>query len=64
MCEANVYLSSAEEGKEELLMEAVNILRPDKDGVYLQSLFGEQKVVKAHIKEMRLLDHRIILEEN
>ena len=61
MCEANAYLNT-EEGKEELLMEGVNILRPEKDGIYLQSLFGEQKVVKAHIKEMYLLDHRIILE--
>jgi len=61
MCEANAYLNT-EEGKEELLMEGVNILRPEKDGIYLQSLFGEQKVVRAHIKEMHLLDHRIILE--
>ncbi|PIU84518.1 MAG: RNA-binding protein, partial [Deltaproteobacteria bacterium CG06_land_8_20_14_3_00_44_19] len=55
MCEANAYLNT-EEGKEELLMEGVNILRPEKDGIYLQSLFGEQKVVRAHIKEMHLLD--------
>ena len=61
MCEANAYLNT-DEGKEELLMEGVNILRPEKDGIYLQSLFGEQKVVKAHIKEMYLLDHRIILK--
>ena len=61
MCEANAYLNTVE-GKEELLMEGVNILRPDKDGVYLRSIFGEQKVVKARIKEMQLLEHRIILE--
>lgn len=61
MCEANAYLNTGE-GNEELLMEGVNILRPEKGGIYLQSLFGEQKVVKAHIKEMHLLDHRIILE--
>ena len=63
MCEANAYLNT-DEGKEELLMEGVNILRPEEDGIYLQSLFGEQKVVKAHIKEMQLLDHRIILEKD
>jgi predicted RNA-binding protein len=28
MCEANVYLNT-DEGKEELLMEGVNILRPE-----------------------------------
>jgi len=64
MCEANAYLNT-DGGKEELLMEGVNILRPEEQGVYLQSIFGEQKVVvKAHIKEMHLLDHRIILEED
>jgi len=61
MCETNAYLNT-DGGKEELIMEGVNILRPNEDGIYLQSLFGEQKVVKAHIKEMHLLDHRIILE--
>ena len=63
MCEANAYLNTVE-GKEELLMEGVNILRPEEQGIYLQSIFGEQKVVKAHIKEMHLLDHRIILEKD
>ena len=61
MCEVNAYLNTPE-GNEELIMEGVDILRPDEDGIYLQSLFGEQKVVKAHIKEMHLLNHRIILE--
>jgi predicted RNA-binding protein len=60
MCEANAYLKTAE-GKEELLMEDVSILRSEKQGIYLQSLFGEKKVVKAHIKEMHLSDHRIYI---
>ncbi|MDY6853201.1 MAG: CooT family nickel-binding protein [Thermodesulfobacteriota bacterium] len=61
MCEANVYINTVE-GKEELIMEGVNILRPEENGIHLQSIFGEQKVVKARIKEMQMVDHRIILE--
>ena len=61
MCEANAYL--VKEGKEELVFEDVSILRPEKDEVYLQNLFGEQKKIKARIKEMNLIDHKIILEE-
>ena len=61
MCEANVYINTVE-GKEELIMEGVNILRLEKNGIHLQSIFGEQKVVKARIKEMQMIDHRIILE--
>jgi predicted RNA-binding protein len=61
MCEANVYL--VKEGKEELVLEDISILRPEKDELYLQNIFGEQKRIKARIKEMNLIDHRILLEE-
>jgi predicted RNA-binding protein len=61
MCEANAYL--VKEGKEELVLEDISILRPEKEGLYLQNIFGEQKRIKAHIKEMNLIDHRILLEE-
>ena len=61
MCEANVYLVKG--GKEELIFEDVSILRPERDELYLQNLFGEQKRMKARIKQMNLIDHRILLEE-
>jgi predicted RNA-binding protein len=61
MCEANAYL--VKEGKEELVLEDLFILRPEADGLYLQNIFGEQKRLKARIKEMNLIDHRILLEE-
>ncbi len=61
MCEANAYL--VKEGKEELVLEDISILRPEKGELYLQNIFGEQKRIKARIKEMNLIDHRILLEE-
>ncbi len=61
MCEANAYL--IKEGKEELILEDISILRPENGELYLQNIFGEQKRIKARIKEMNLLDHRILLEE-
>jgi predicted RNA-binding protein len=61
MCEANAYL--IKEGKEELILEDISILRPEKDELYLQNIFGEQKRIKARIIEMNLIDHRIVLEE-
>lgn len=61
MCEANAYL--IKEGKEELVLEDIMILRPEGNGLYLQNIFGEQKRLKAHIKELNLVDHRIVLEE-
>jgi predicted RNA-binding protein len=61
MCEANAYL--LKEGKEELIFEDLMILRPEQEGIYLQNIFGEQKRIKARIKEMNLVEHRVILEE-
>ena len=61
MCEANAYL--LKEGKEELILEDISVLRPEKEELYLQNIFGEQKRIKARIREMNLLDHRILLEE-
>ena len=60
MCEANAYL--IESGEETLVMENVNILRPEGNGIYLQDIFGGQRTLKARIKEMNLVDHRILLE--
>ncbi len=62
MCEANAYIFR--DGKEEIYLEAVDILRPEGDSIYLRSIFGEQKVFKGKIKEMSLLNHKIILEED
>lgn len=61
MCEANAYL--LKEGKEELILEDISVLRSEKEELYLQNIFGEQKRIKARIREMNLLDHRILLEE-
>lgn len=61
MCEANAYL--AKEGGKELVLEDIMILRPENGQIYLQNIFGEQKHIKARIKEMNLVDHQIILEE-
>ena len=61
MCEANAYL--LKEGREELVLEDISILRSENEELYLQNIFGEQRRIKAHIKEMNLIDHRILLEE-
>lgn len=61
MCEANAYL--LREGKEELILEAVDILEPDADGkIRLANIFGEQKVLDARLKSMSLVNHKILLE--
>ena len=59
MCEANAYVYS--NGKEELYLESVDIMRPEEGKIYLRNLFGEQKIFEGEIKEVSLLKHKIIL---
>ena len=62
MCEANAYV--IKDGKEELIMTGVDILRPDEGKIYIQDIFGEQRWVKGRIMEMNLIQHRIVLAED
>lgn len=61
MCEANAYLKEGE--SETLFMESVDIIEPYEDGLKLVDIFGMQKFIQAKIKDMNLLNHRIILEQ-
>jgi predicted RNA-binding protein len=61
MCEANAYL--LKDGNEELIMEAVDLVEQEETGGYrLVSIFGDQKTIKAGIKRMALVDHKVIFE--
>jgi len=61
MCEANAYIYK--DGKEELYLENVDIMRLEEGKIYLKNLFGEQKVFDGDIKEISLLRHKIVLEK-
>lgn len=62
MCETNVYIEKTE-GKEELYLENVDIIRPEDKKIYMKNLFGEQKLFEGTIKEISLVKHKIILKE-
>ena len=61
MCEANAYL--LEKDQETLLMEAVDTVEPDEDGIRLISIFGEQKFIKGHIHALSLVDHKVYIKQ-
>ncbi len=60
MCEANAYLMNGEEPS--LIMEAVDVVEPEKDGLRLVNIFGEQKFLNATIQSLSLVDHKIYLK--
>lgn len=62
MCEANAYLIKNDQ--ETLIMEAVDKVEPEGNGIKLISIFGDQKFVKADIFSLSLVDHKIFLKES
>ena len=61
MCEANAYLVKGDD--KELIMEAVDTVAPEDDGLRLTNIFGDQKFIKASIYSLSLVDHNILLKE-
>ncbi|EMS78481.1 MULTISPECIES: CooT family nickel-binding protein [Desulfotignum] len=60
MCEASAYLKQAD--KETLIMEAVDKVEPDENGIRLVSIFGDQKFIKGRIHSLSLVDHKVFIQ--
>ena len=61
MCEANAYLLEGNEQK--LVMEAVDTIEPQDDGIRLINIFGEQKFLKAQIYSLSLVENKVFLRQ-
>lgn len=61
MCEANAYLIG--ENEDILVMEAVDTVESEADGIKLTSIFGDQKILKASIHSLSLVDNNIFLKK-
>ncbi len=61
MCEAAAYV--LKDGREELVLQDVDVIEPDGDHLRLVNIFGEQKIVKARIQSLNLVNHKVILVE-
>lgn len=60
MCESSVYI--LKDGKEELVLESVDLLENRQGEIMLVNMFGEQKTLKAKVKTLSLVEHKIIME--
>jgi predicted RNA-binding protein len=60
MCEATAYL--VRDGKEEVLLESVDVVEPEDGKLRVVNIFGEQRIVDARITKLSLVEHKIILE--
>ena len=62
MCEANAYIIKSD--GESLIMEAVDLVKPEEGGIRLISIFGDQKFIKGHIHALSLVNHKIFIKED
>ncbi len=60
MCLSKVYVDT--DGKRELMMEEVASIGFEKNKLLVKTLFGEQKEIKANIKQIDFVTNSIILE--
>jgi predicted RNA-binding protein len=61
MCEADAYISR--DDKEELVLKSVDLVKPLDDGYLLVDIYGTQKTIKGKLKQMNLVNHKIIFEK-
>jgi len=60
MCDSSAYLLT--DGKEILLLEHITFLESRENETRLVNIFGEEKKIRAKIKNLLLLEHKIIFE--
>lgn len=60
MCETNAYLFK--DGGEEIYLENIDVIKPEGQGLFLRSLFGEEKVFEGRIREINMRKGKIVLE--
>jgi predicted RNA-binding protein len=59
MCLSKTYIE--EDGGRRLLLEEVSSIEVEGKKLILRTLFGEQKEIRANIREINFLDHNVTL---
>lgn len=60
MCDLKAYVRK--NGKEELVLEAVNYVHAESGQVVFRNLFGEERNVQGEVREVSLVKNRIVVE--
>lgn len=61
MCEASAFIRQGD--KEELFLADVDRVTPKGGQLVLENIFGQKKTIAGMIKELSLVDHKIIIEK-
>ena len=61
MCDLKAYV--IKEGKEELVLESVNLIRVENGEVVLRNLFGEEMRLSGEVREVSLVKSRVVVKQ-
>jgi len=61
VCDLKAFVKK--NGKEELLLDSVNLVRAEGEEVILRNLFGEEKRVHGVLREVSLVKNRLTVEQ-
>lgn len=61
MCDLKAY--ARRNDKEEMVLEAVNLIRSEGGEVVLKNLFGEEKRLRGRVVEVSLARNRVVVDE-
>ena len=59
MCDLKAYVK--QNNREDLILEAVNLVRTEGGEVILKNLFGEEKKVRGTVQEVSLVKNRVVI---
>ena len=62
MCESTAYLITSE-GERKVMDYVVDVVPKENGRLLLTDLLGEEKLIEGMLKEVRLLEHKIIIEK-
>lgn len=60
MCDLKAY--GKKNDREDLILEAVNLIRVESGEVILRSLFGEEKRVRGEVREVSLVKNKVVVD--
>ena len=63
MCESSAFVLGKNNELTRVMENVVNV-NPVNGKVYLTDLLGEEKILDVYIKEIKLMDHKIILAQD
>lgn len=61
MCESSAFLITPD-GERKIMDYVVEILPKENGKILLADILGEEKLIEGMIKEVKLLDHKILIE--